>query len=319
MSKRIVIAICIFLVILATFVAFYFANYRSETAKASARNNEKITVVVYGNSAERWHALEEGIIQACDEIGISRPTLLLSGQDGSDEQIRLIDRERGEGSRGIIVAADDSVVMTSYLTDIVKKTPVVTVSSGISGNVPFVGTDDTKIGEDTYDEMEIIFADASKKVLLIDCNKNRLDVRRRIDGFLAKAQADRVATADVGVLDAGTAKSIATQITYTGADAVVCFDADVMDAVVDAVDSLDGSISLYGVGIGSKSIDSLDRGITKALCFRDEFSMGYIAMMRMASAIGYKTESYPDVAMHRMIRRSSLFTEDVERLLFPKN
>jgi ABC-type sugar transport system substrate-binding protein len=315
--NRLLLAVPVFLIVLVMAAVYYLET----SANSAPKENASISVVLYGGP-DRWHSLEQGIVQACDELGIERPTPLYSLKEGVDEQERLITRELNAGSKGILTAVSDSGAMGAFLREANKSTPVVTVESGVEG-MAAVSADNRAMGAAIA---EAVKASPEASSVLIVNNAAKDSVAQRFAGFLeacgcpADASAEDVSAAlgkKAVLLDFDEktfASSISRAAHASGVDAIVALDTETMESVIDL---LPPDARIFGAGVGTKALYALDEGVTEALCHQDEFSIGYIGLMDLAARLGYKTPAFPRVVPFRMVSRAEMHAPETERLLFP--
>ncbi|MDR0357610.1 MAG: substrate-binding domain-containing protein [Clostridiales Family XIII bacterium] len=290
-----------------------------ETAGSNERRDERIAVVLSGASQERWQSASRGIFQACDDLGIRRPQIVYSGAEDDATQLHIAEQEVEAGARALIIVANGDDETSEGLEALAKTIPIVTLESGTGGDIVAVGADDDALGAMLRNHIEKNAPNAGK-ILIIESDAQRESVRERIDGFLRAAGTNaNISSENIGRLSQTTAKRVSVRMQFANADIAAVFDAETMDIVADAIAAVEIDTKIYGVGISEKAIQSLEQGSTEALCYVDEFSMGYISLMRVAEELGYDVERYPSEIKTRIITRDNLFDRDVERLIFPSN
>jgi ABC-type sugar transport system substrate-binding protein len=231
--------------------------------------------------------------------------------------LRLAEQERAAGAEALLIAADGNEDTAKGLEALSKSIPIVALESGTGDKIPVIGADDEALGAALYAHIAQNSPYADGKILIIESGTRRESVQERIGGFLSAADVKaNVSAKNIESIDPSSEKRISSIIQAEKADIVVIFDVETMSAAAGIAES---DVEIYGVGSGTKAIYSLDQGSTKALCWTDEFSMGYIAMMRIAKDLGYDVEDYPDEIKNRIITRNNLFDRDIERLLFSSN
>lgn len=271
----------------------------------------QIAVVVYGEEAERWKALEAGVGKACGEWGIEKPVLLLSGQEDPAEQKRQIESAVAGGAQGLLVAACHSAEMQGYLEGLAL--PVVMVESGAGDALETVRADDRAMGRALAEALE-----GEEGLVCVPAPPfARQSVAARHDGFMqAAAELGLHVEALPGAQER---RALAAGLAEKKPAALVLLDNEGTELAIEAAGAAMIELRLLGVGSSDKTLYAVDTGQVSRLCFADEYAAGYMAVGRLAArmglrgGVGAQAEPVPFV----LVNRENMFTPAMEELLFP--
>lgn len=289
---------------------------QASTRQNAGRKPVALSVVVYSGDAERWRTLDQGIAQACTELGIEKPTLTIlpPGSSGM-EQSQDLAWELQNGTQGILIAAADSESLRQQLPNISFSIPVVAVESGAGEGLPPLGADNWEMGA----QLARRVADTGEKVVLLRANDNRDSVTQRRQGFLQQAQSLGCAVEvwDLDTSQTSPQKTIAEQIAAQSPAVLVALDNETLEYAAAANQMRPGGTRLYGVGTSPKVIHALDAGYIYEVCFQNEFSIGYLGMMQLARQMKLTTQQPPAQFPYHIITRDNMYDTDIQRLIFP--
>lgn len=313
MKKRMGL-IALFLGLAAFVVALVFL-YR-EADRPVEKLPLSISVVLYGDDANRWHSLDQGIAQACSELNIERPIISYSSADDAGRQAVLLRRELEAGADGLLVAATDDVAIGAFLSNWEPQPPLVMVESG-GGDFPLVSANDANMARMLADQC---VADYDKIAVIYD-GRARECVRLRQDAFIARMEAmgeePLLLVRSEGQEDFQSFLASTLAARQDVIDCVVALDAVTLESAIDALPAAMVDVALCGIGGGSKVVNALDNGQVELLVFPNDYAVGYLAMMQLAQQLGVSKGAATAEIEYRLITRENIYLPDVERLLFP--
>lgn len=299
-------------VVLALVLGLLLAFGLAGTGRQGAAT--RLSVVLWEGSGDRWTSLTLGMRQACTRLGIETPVAVLAGAEDPARQIALIERELEGRTDGMIVAAatsDDALADT--LAQAARALPVVVVQNGAGTQADVLAADDALIGRTLAGGL----AAQEAEVVVLAEGLHRQNVRRRYDAFVAEMEQRGI---PVTVWERGgmpLADFIAGQLRGKLPRAIVAFDTETLEAAIDAATAIDALPRLYGVGSSDKILHQLDRQLVREICFVDEYSLGYLAVMRVAEQLGFETPALAGEIDVFLVRQDNLYAPEVERMLFP--
>ncbi|MDL2324243.1 substrate-binding domain-containing protein [Ruminococcaceae bacterium OttesenSCG-928-A16] len=277
---------------------------------------EKISVVLYGDGAERWSSFDQGLRQACNELGLSKPAITLAGENDPEEQVRLLQREINSGAKGLIVAASNSEFLREYLQTNELKIPVVWVETGIEENKPGITASNTQMAETLAKQ---IAQSGVTTVALLQNNLQRQSVQQRYNAFCATMQRQGVEVVVWPINDSANASTayVAKTAAAGGAGTLVALDNETLEAAANGVQAL-AKVRLYGIGTSDKVVKSLDNGTLSGLCFQNEFTIAYLGTMQLAKQMGIKkVPVFTNEIEHYYVEKQDMYKPEMERILFP--
>lgn len=300
---------------LAVFVAAILYLLRADDG-AQRHPAATIAVVVYGDSEDRWSDMDQGIRQACLELGLEKPVLVLAAADDAERQMDLIQREIDGGAGGLLVAAVDSEALAPFLEDVNGTSlRVVTAESGAGEALAHVGADDAAMARQLADEV----AAMGGKVAVLAENLQRQNVAARYDAFLARC--DELGL-EVQVLDgrapqASVGQYVSSSIVLNEPDILVALDNDTLELAAAAAPAAMVEVKVCGIGASDNVVHALDTGDVYRLCYSNEYAVGYLAVMELAHQMGLVQAVPQSPIQYGVVGRQGLYSPEVERILFP--
>lgn len=307
-----------FLLVCLCFAILLAGLLQADTTQTTTQP-QPFSVVLYGDSADRWFSFRQGLNQACEELGLPKPGLtLLSGNYGPEEQKSLIEREYNNGAKGLIVAACDSEDMLEFLTQFSFQLPLITVETG-AGDLPNIATDDTAMGAELARQL---CDTRAKDVVVLQAHMYRQSVQLRYAAFVDEAaklglsytvwncEAQDPAQTDVAAYVAG-------RLSAARAGTLVAFDNEALESTAEALRTAEGAPLLYGIGTSERVVYFLDSGIITGICFQNEFNMGYLSVKRLAGEMGILQPQTDVPIEYEYVHKENMYDPDIERLLFP--
>ena len=248
----------------------------------------------------------------------------------------MIKREIQDGANGILLAAVDSEGIGQYLKDDEFSVPVVTVETGIEGEMPkteaHISADNYAMGQMLGEKILKDMEQEGKKetVAVIREYMERDSVKERYEGLMSALHAAGVETVacsrqkgDFNLsLYIGEVMREYRYITaldkYTTEEAAKAWDQYLyeFDRTVAPVSADKRLVKVYGIGNTAQTVSDLDNGKIEAFVYQNEFNMGYNGIKALVEKQekGYVAEEY-DI-MYKLVTRETLYESENERLLF---
>lgn len=276
----------------------------------------RISVVMYGDTTDRWRSLDQGIRQACLELGIEKP--ILNVADTPQRQLAAIEREVEDGARGVLVAAADSKAMGDALQDLNndRGVPVVLAESGAGDMLPTVGPDDEALGR----QLAEAACTPGARVALLRTGLERQSVLARYEAFTARAQdldhEELIILENTGA-EKPLSQYLPAFLAEAKPDVLVVLDNEMLELAVEAAPAAMVDVALYGVGASDIAVHALDTGAVEVLAGYNEYAIGYIATMQLAQKLGLVKDAPAAEIEVRLVDKASLYLPEVERILFP--
>ena len=299
-----------FVAVFLVFAGFVLWLLRAETD--SQRLPEvTLSVVLYGEDPDRWRALDQGVRQACVELGIEKPAMTMAGTGGAERQLSLLEREVANGANGLLVAAE-SPELGGYLSGL--SIPVVMVESGAGESLTCIAADDAAMAR----ALANLHAGQGKTVALLAENLHRQNVAARYDAFLARADElnQRVTILENDDTGMNTEQFIRYALRVHNPDVLVVLDNDTLETAATALAG-DSSIEICGIGSSDAVVHALDQSLLDELCYSNEYAIGYIGTMTLAAQMGLVKTPEPVEMQYGIARRETMYRPENERILFP--
>lgn len=288
-----------------------------ESELPDRRQAARIAVVLYGENSNPWRALDQGIAQACAELGIERPLVSYAPADEPSRQAVLLRREVMNGVDGLLIAAADDAAMTEFLAGVEPGLPVVMLESG-AGDYPLVRVDDANMARMLADECMV----KHEEIAIVYAGRSRESVRVRQDAFIARMQAMGrepilLTPPAEDALDGFLASALA--VNQQEIDCLVALDTLTLEGTLAALPAAMVEISLCGIGTSNQVVNALDTGTIEMLVCPNEYAVGYLGAYLLAQQLGLVRDVPQPNIEYRLVTRENMYLPDIERLIFPIN
>ncbi|HOO27059.1 MAG TPA: substrate-binding domain-containing protein [Lachnospiraceae bacterium] len=312
------LTICISIILILIVAEFYY--YSNYTTKKEPVFN--ISLIVYGNSTDRWENLKQGAERAADGTSAEINLITMSSDLNAKEQISLINREIENGADALMIAACDSEKIEEYFKGLSVKIPVVFVQNGFEDNTDtwYISADNYAMGHTLGN---VIAANEKSwiKAAIISDRTERKNVADRFDGVYDSLvqYADEVVIweRNENERDSQTMLFLQRELTEEAVDVVVALDTSSMEALMDAIENLNKNIKVYGIANSDKAVYYLDNGKIKALIFQNEFSIGYLGVKVILNETAYNKKRIFNLIKYETVNKDNMYSEEYQKLLFP--
>lgn len=282
-----------------------------------------VSVIVDNSSSDRWFAFREGLKQAARDHHVQLNIVSTGVLSDLEEEKILIEREKENGARGIIVQMcdGDEEKIFAQIQEAAGSVDILLVETDVEpeGVFPAVIPDNYEMGRMIAlslkeDEKEL----KGKKIGILSGNRRRLSQKQRLEGFLEEME-DTGAEIIWQIGDHDVIQTILTEEQLQDVEILVALENDETERAVDyLLEPESPSCLLYGVGCSEKNVYYLDRKLIKVLVVPNEFHMGYQSVAVMATQlqdhIGARQNSMVNFLV---VRPETLYEEDNQKLLFP--
>lgn len=281
-----------------------------------AENNDQtvISVIAYDNgNNDRWRTMDQGIRQACIELGIEKPVITHVRRTGTTQTSNILQREINNGAQGILIVSGTQEIV-DCLSDTSLNLPIVLVENAFDESYPCVGADNAGMGKALADYM----ADLPYNITVLETGLEQRSVAERYQAFCSRMEElnkpARAIPYDAFSEDLKTVLAAAFVSHNPRSEMLAVLDNDSLEAAIDAVSA---DTTFCGIGSSDKVVHALDLGIIHGLVYQNEFASGYIGTMTLARRMGLAKPLEPMVVQYRLVTRESMYLEENERLLFP--
>ncbi|NLB91182.1 MAG: substrate-binding domain-containing protein [Clostridiales bacterium] len=201
------------------------------------------SVILYGGNPQRWTAFDQGVRQACNDVGYAKPMIYVPEKKADYEgQMYLIEREIANGAQGVIVACENSEQLQPYLEKIMNKTAVVPVLNGVSG-LPCIQPNYEALGREVG---QGIVAQEGEKVLVIENYMDRDSVKQMFTALMATLNQRGIDTATHSLTgkEGMETSALVSLLEKNTCDVLVVLDNETMEAALVAKESIPRDIKL---------------------------------------------------------------------------
>ncbi len=307
-------------ILLIAFLLVYVYQINSETVEE--KEPRHVSMIVYGDDAERWENMRDGALLVCEERGAQLSLFTMLSENDAQEQKEIIEREIEDGADALMIAPCNSKEIKEFIDQKRLRIPVVYIESmeDMSLGDKSIATDDYAMGHELGEEIIESESDIVT-VAIISENTERDSVSLREKG-LRDAIEGKVGkiinwSRNEYKTNSNTRMFIQRAIVSEATDVIVAFDNSTTDAVLDALANLNKTSKVYSISTSNKAVYNLYNKEIKALVYPDEFSMGYLSAMYALDS-SYASRKYSRKKIeYRTVRKENMYDEENQTLLFP--
>jgi ribose transport system substrate-binding protein len=297
-------------------------------ATIEPEGGEDIYVVLKttGPDMEFWQVVRAGIQAAATELDLSPRIVGPRWETDIDEQIKILSEVIDAKPRAILLAASDFNRLVP-LTEraVAKGITVVTLDSGINSSVPvsFVATDNVAAGVKAGEEIARLVPSRRPIALLshIQGVATAMEREQGVQQALKTREPSTVLGPFYSQNEPDRAVAIVKRLVAEHPDlgGIVAMNENSTVGAGRALRDLGVAdrIPLVGFDNSREEIEFLEKGVVRALVVQRPFNMGYLGIRAVAQALRGRRV---DRVIHTdavLVRRSDMFTEENQKLLFP--
>lgn len=278
-----------------------------------------VSVIVDNSSSDRWFAFREGLKQAARDNHIQLNIVSTGELATLEEEKLLIEREKENGAKGIIIQMCDGEGEEIFLQlqEAAGMAEVLLVETDVEpeGIYPAVIPENYEMGKMlAVSVKEDIDALAGKKIGILTGHRARLSQKQRLQGFL-----DEMEGTNVDILWQMTDNDYVQNEQLKAVEILVALENDETERAVDFLTESEApGGALYGIGCSEKNVYYLDKRRIQVLIVPNEFHMGYQSVSMIAAQMQGQTSFRENpLVSFQVVRPEDLYEEDNQKLLFP--
>lgn len=290
--------------------------------------DENVVVVMktVGPHMEFWQIVRAGIEVAATEFDVDPVIVGPRWEKDIDRQIEILGNVIEQSPDAILLAAADfNRLVPMAERAAARGITIVTLDSALNSDVPvsFVATDNVEAGIKAGSEIDRLVP-AGKAVAIIS---HIPGVATAIDRELGVRQAlsSRDATLVLETFYSNNEHDLAYEITENllrevpDLGGIVALNENSTVGAGRALRDLDRyrDIPLVGFDNSREEIEFLELGIVRALVVQKPFNMGYLGIRTVVDALRGRSVDPVIYTDSVLVRREDIFTEEIQKLLFP--
>ena len=310
-NKKIIIGFIVAILCLLFIETFIYLIY-SRTQK----EDTKITFVVTGDNLDEWENMKAGAETAAIDKDVSVDFVNVPVDLGSEGEQEAVMRAISDGAQYVVVATGDYLGMVSFINEKMLYNKVFLAKNGaLNATVNGVIPDDNSIATDF--SRYISFNYSCKNVLIVssheDVNVNTLkdSLIENLSGKGIKAEY-RLMSSDPSVIK----KSLYNIEILGNYDGIITLDYYAMEGAASAKLRINRDIKVFSVDNSQEAVYYLDSQGIDALAFKDDYSMGFLAVLQITDKKEYGNMA--SVApLYYIADRENMYSDELEKVLFP--
>ncbi|MGN0155150.1 MAG: ABC transporter substrate-binding protein [Lachnospiraceae bacterium] len=292
------------------------------------KDNRYIAVICKGSQHEFWKTVEQGAMDAGEELGIDVTFEAPEDESQIDVQISMVEKAIENNADAIVLAPLD----TDLLNDVIEKAankgiPVLTFDSDVTtdARVATIGTDNESAGAIAARNAASLMGDSGEVAVIAHVEGAQTAIARN-NGFVEELQ-DKYKD-DIKVVglkycngDPEIAKEQAKQFIKDYPDIKCIYGTNEGCAVgiAAAVDELNMKDKIVVIGFDSSDteISYLEDGVLDGMMVQNPYNMGYLGVRNINKVLdGKQIEEKIDTGA-TYVNSENLYDEDTQWLLYP--
>ncbi len=288
-----------------------------------------IAVICKGSQHEFWRTVEQGAMDAGEELGIRITFEAPEDESQIDAQIEMMEKAISEHADAIVLAPLDTDKLNPSIEKAYKENiPVITLDSDVTSTLrkATIGTDNESAGAIAA-RNAISLMNGKGQIAVVSYVEGAQTAIARNNGFINEINANNENnTMDIVDLqycdgDSNKAYAIAKEYISKYPDLACIYAANEGSAVgvAKAVEEFNKQDDLVIIGFDSSAeeIDYLSRGIIDGMMVQNPYNMGYLGVRNINKVLDdKKIEAKIDTGA-TYVDSNNLEDEDTQWLLYP--
>lgn len=310
-NKKLFIGFAIAVILLLTAELYIYLDYTR-----TAREEVKISFVVTGDNLDKWENMRAGAETAAIDNDCIVDFVNSPIEYGVDGEIEALSKQLSEGADYVIVASSDYEAMKEFVNTNYLTNKVIFVKNGVLSDFrDSIMTDDYKLG---VDFAEYIKSDEKAKKLALVSTIEDVDTMELMKGLEDSLKDSGIKT-EYRKLSSKTA-TINQSMYNLGQsglfDGFITLDFDTLEAAAKAQTKLKNPVLIYSIDNSKEAVYYLDSNVINALAFKDDYSMGYMAVEEaLLGKVPEKNEA--DKKLYYISDKDTIHSDKLEKVLFP--
>ena len=285
----------------------------------SAAKPEPVEISVILREADSNASARQGMEQAAGDLQAELRVLTLSRANCAEEQRALLEREVTGGADAILLIPVDRSTLSEEVRRAAGEAIIVTMETEMqkSGAAACISVDNTKLGQ-ALAEAAMRGVPKGGTVLLLDSLPGDNGVTERLlaaEAALQNGERQILRCRSYGEESLSDALRAALQQTHPAA--VVAMESSALETAAQVVHQETKAPLVYGTGATSAIAAALEQNDLTAILAQNEFAAGYLAVQAAVCAVRHENSSIPEQMPFFTVRRETMYTPELEKLLFP--
>ena len=310
-NRKIIIGFIIAFFCLLLIETFIYLTY-SNTQK----DEVKIAFIVTGDNLDEWESMKAGAETAALDKDVSVDFVNVPVDLGSEGEQEAVLRAFNDGADYAVVATSDYPAMISFINERQLFNKVFLARNGaLNATINGVVADDEAIATDF--SRYISFNYNCKNILIVssheDVNVDTLkeSLIENLDSKGIKAEY-RLMSSDPSVIK----KSLYNIEILGNYDGIITLDYYTMEGAASGKLRINRDIKVFSVDNSQEAVYYLDSQGINALAFKDDYSMGFLAVLQITDKKEYGNMA-SNAPLYYIADRENMYSDELEKVLFP--
>lgn len=310
-NKKLFIGFAIAVVFLLTAELYIYLDYTRVS-----KEEVKISFIVTGDNLDRWENMKAGAETAAMDNDCIVDFINSPVEYGVDGEIEALSKQLKDGADYVVVASGDYEAMKEFVNTNYLSDKVIFVKNGsLADFKDSIMTDDYRLGADFA---QYIKADGKADKLVLVSTIEDLDTMELMEG-LNDTFKDSNVKIEYRKLSAtsGTINQSMYNLGQSGLfDGFITLDFATLEAAARAQGKLKKPVLIYSIDNSKEAVYYLDSNVINALAFKDDYSMGYLAV-EQALLGNNKSPDNKNESLYYISDKETIHSDKLEKVLFP--
>lgn len=298
-----------------------------QTAGQDESNRPYIAVICKGSQHEFWKTVEQGAMDAGEEMDIKITFDAPEDESQIDVQIAMMKKAIEDGADGIVLAPLDTERLNDVIEEAVDKgIPVLTLDSDVTSKarVATIGTSNESAGAIAARNAAGLINERGQIAIIVHMEEAQTAIERK-GGFVDEINSKHKKIKIVETTSCNGDPEIAKEQTlefikkYPNLSCIYGTNEGAAVGIAAAVKekNLQDKISVIGFDSSNDEIDYLAEGTIDGMMVQNPYNMGYLGVRNLKKVLDGKTIEEKIDTGATYVDGGNLYDEDTQWLLYP--
>ena len=309
-KKLFIVAVLAVILLLAveSYIYFNFSKFQKPPIH--------ISFILTGDNLDNWDSMMAGAEDAAEDENCVVDFINCPVEYGVSGEIDSLNGALADGADIILISSIDYNAMKAYVDENDLGDKVFYVKNGIYGDSKnSVMTDDYELG---IEFAKYITDNVNAKRLVLVTQTEDVNTLSQVNGIMETLTGMGIEV-DYRKLSKNETKlnqsmyNLGQSGLYNG---YITLDLATLTAACEAKSKLNKDLSIFSISSNIEAVYYMDAGIVNGLLFKDDYSMGYLAVKKALKSDLITADGF-DTKLYYILDKNMIHTEEMEKILFP--